>query len=148
MRDGSGSVDSVGPSVNVSASPALLDRGDTTRLSWTTSGARWCWWWPAAGLPGLTDRGEFCQRRFRPVEDGDVRACALPAPRHIAAHFTGADYANLVASYLSRRFAARTLKVYREIKEMPRVAGTSVSGRTSRRGPVTGVKGTETCSFG
>jgi len=29
---------------------------------------------------------------------------------------TGAEYANLVASYLSRRFSARHLKVYREIK--------------------------------
>ena len=29
---------------------------------------------------------------------------------------TGAGYANLVASYLSKRFAARTLKVYREVK--------------------------------
>ena len=29
---------------------------------------------------------------------------------------TGAEYANLVASYLSRRFASRTLKVYREIR--------------------------------
>ena len=29
---------------------------------------------------------------------------------------TGADYANLVASYLARRFAPRSLKVYREIR--------------------------------
>ena len=29
---------------------------------------------------------------------------------------TGAAYANLVASYVSKRFASRTLKVYREIK--------------------------------
>ena len=29
---------------------------------------------------------------------------------------TGAEYANLVASYVSRRFAARGLKVYREIR--------------------------------
>jgi hypothetical protein len=29
---------------------------------------------------------------------------------------TGTEYANLVAGYLSRRFAARTLKVYREIR--------------------------------
>ena len=29
---------------------------------------------------------------------------------------TGTEYANLVASYLSKRFAARTLKVYREVK--------------------------------
>ena len=29
---------------------------------------------------------------------------------------TGAEYANLVASYISRRFASRALKVYREIK--------------------------------
>ena len=29
---------------------------------------------------------------------------------------TGAEYANLVASYVSRRFAARTLRVYREIR--------------------------------
>jgi hypothetical protein len=29
---------------------------------------------------------------------------------------TGADYANLVATYLSRRFGSRHLKVYREIK--------------------------------
>jgi len=29
---------------------------------------------------------------------------------------TGAEYANLVASYMSRRFGSRTLKVYREIR--------------------------------
>jgi len=29
---------------------------------------------------------------------------------------TGTDYANLVASYLARRFAPRSLKVYREIR--------------------------------
>ena len=29
---------------------------------------------------------------------------------------TGAAYANLIASYVSRRFGSRTLKVYREIK--------------------------------
>jgi hypothetical protein len=29
---------------------------------------------------------------------------------------TGTEYANLVASYLARRFGARTLKVYREVK--------------------------------
>ena len=29
---------------------------------------------------------------------------------------TGSEYANLVASYVSRRFAARTLRVYREIR--------------------------------
>jgi hypothetical protein len=29
---------------------------------------------------------------------------------------TGADYANLIATYVSRRFGSRTLKVYREIK--------------------------------
>jgi hypothetical protein len=29
---------------------------------------------------------------------------------------TGAEYANLVGSYVSRRFGSRTLKVYREIK--------------------------------
>jgi hypothetical protein len=29
---------------------------------------------------------------------------------------TGAEYANLVASYISKRFASRTLKVYREIR--------------------------------
>ena len=29
---------------------------------------------------------------------------------------TGTEYANLVASYLSKRFATRTLKVYREVK--------------------------------
>jgi hypothetical protein len=29
---------------------------------------------------------------------------------------TGGEYANLVASYISRRFAPRTLKVYREVK--------------------------------
>ena len=29
---------------------------------------------------------------------------------------TGAEYANLVAAYVSRRFGARQLKVYREIK--------------------------------
>ena len=29
---------------------------------------------------------------------------------------TGAEYANLVAGYVARRFGARTLKVYREIK--------------------------------
>ncbi|MDQ1550706.1 MAG: hypothetical protein QOD50_128, partial [Actinomycetota bacterium] len=29
---------------------------------------------------------------------------------------TGAEYANLVASYISKRFGSRTLKVYREIK--------------------------------
>ena len=29
---------------------------------------------------------------------------------------TGAEYANLIASYVSRRFGSRTLKVYREIK--------------------------------
>ncbi len=29
---------------------------------------------------------------------------------------TGADYANLIAVYVSRRFGSRTLKVYREIK--------------------------------
>ena len=29
---------------------------------------------------------------------------------------TGADYANLIAAYVSRRFGSRTLKVYREIK--------------------------------
>jgi hypothetical protein len=29
---------------------------------------------------------------------------------------TGGDYANLVASYVSRRFGARSLKVYREIR--------------------------------
>jgi hypothetical protein len=29
---------------------------------------------------------------------------------------TGAEYANLVASYVSRRFGARDLKVYREVK--------------------------------
>jgi hypothetical protein len=29
---------------------------------------------------------------------------------------TGAEYANLVASYVSRRFGARSLKVYREIR--------------------------------
>ena len=29
---------------------------------------------------------------------------------------TGAEYANLVAAYVSRRFAARSLKVYREIR--------------------------------
>ena len=29
---------------------------------------------------------------------------------------TGADYANLVAAYVARRFASRSLKVYREIR--------------------------------
>ncbi len=29
---------------------------------------------------------------------------------------TGAEYANLVASYVARRFAPRTLKVYREVR--------------------------------
>jgi hypothetical protein len=29
---------------------------------------------------------------------------------------TGAEYANLIASYVSKRFGSRTLKVYREIK--------------------------------
>ena len=29
---------------------------------------------------------------------------------------TGAEYANLVATYVARRFASRTLKVYREIR--------------------------------
>ena len=29
---------------------------------------------------------------------------------------TGTEYANLIASYVSKRFGARTLKVYREIK--------------------------------
>ena len=29
---------------------------------------------------------------------------------------TGAEYADLVASYLSRRFASRALKVYREVR--------------------------------
>ena len=29
---------------------------------------------------------------------------------------TGADYANLVASYVARRFGPRTLKVYREVR--------------------------------
>ena len=29
---------------------------------------------------------------------------------------TGAEYANLVAAYVSNRFAPRTLKVYREIR--------------------------------
>ena len=29
---------------------------------------------------------------------------------------TGADYANLVASYISKRFGSRTLKVYREVR--------------------------------
>src|SRR5687768_15642648 len=29
---------------------------------------------------------------------------------------TGAEYANLVAAYIARRFASRTLKVYREIR--------------------------------
>jgi hypothetical protein len=29
---------------------------------------------------------------------------------------TGAEYANLVASYISKRFGSRTLKVYREIR--------------------------------
>jgi hypothetical protein len=29
---------------------------------------------------------------------------------------TGAEYANVVAAYVARRFAARTLKVYREIR--------------------------------
>jgi hypothetical protein len=29
---------------------------------------------------------------------------------------TGAEYANLVASYLSKRFGARSLRVYREIR--------------------------------
>jgi hypothetical protein len=29
---------------------------------------------------------------------------------------TGTDYANLIATYLARRFGARGLKVYREIR--------------------------------
>ena len=33
-----------------------------------------------------------------------------------ALKMTGGDYANLVASYVARRFAARSLKVYREIR--------------------------------
>ena len=33
-----------------------------------------------------------------------------------SAHMTGAEYANLVASYVSNRFGSRTLKVYREIR--------------------------------
>jgi len=37
---------------------------------------------------------------------------------------TGADYANLVAYYLSRRFGARGLKVYREIR-----VGKSIIGK-------------------
>jgi hypothetical protein len=37
---------------------------------------------------------------------------------------TGADYANLIASYLSRRFGPRGLKVYREIR-----VGKSIIGK-------------------
>ncbi len=37
---------------------------------------------------------------------------------------TGADYANLVAAYVARRFGARGLKVYREIK-----VGKSIIGK-------------------
>jgi len=37
---------------------------------------------------------------------------------------SGADYANLIASYLARRFAARGLKVYREIR-----VGKSIIGK-------------------
>ena len=37
---------------------------------------------------------------------------------------TGAEYANLIASYLSRRFAARGLKVYREVR-----VGKSIIGK-------------------
>ena len=37
---------------------------------------------------------------------------------------TGAEYANVVASYLSKRFGARGLKVYREIR-----VGTSIIGK-------------------
>ena len=37
----------------------------------------------------------------------------LPGP---ALKMSGADYANLVAAYVARRFAARSLKVYREIR--------------------------------
>ena len=33
-----------------------------------------------------------------------------------ALKMTGGDYANLVASYVARRFASRSLKVYREIR--------------------------------
>jgi hypothetical protein len=37
---------------------------------------------------------------------------------------TGADYANLIASYLARRFGARGLKVYREVR-----VGKSIIGK-------------------
>jgi len=40
---------------------------------------------------------------------------------------TGGDYANLVASYVSKRFAARGLKVYREIH-----VGKSIIGKNRR----------------
>ena len=35
---------------------------------------------------------------------------------HGGVQMTGADYANLVAAYVARRFAPRSLKVYREIR--------------------------------
>jgi hypothetical protein len=40
---------------------------------------------------------------------------------------TGADYANLVASYVSKRFESRTLKVYREIN-----VGKTIIGKNRR----------------
>jgi hypothetical protein len=40
---------------------------------------------------------------------------------------TGGDYANLVASYLSRRFSSRGLKVYREIQ-----VGKTIIGKNRR----------------
>ena len=40
----------------------------------------------------------------------------LPGATSPRAQMTGADYANLVAAYVARRFASRSLKVYREIR--------------------------------
>ena len=40
----------------------------------------------------------------------------LPGVAINATKTSGADYANLVASYVARRFASRSLKVYREIE--------------------------------
>ena len=41
---------------------------------------------------------------------------ARPSRRRQLAPVTGGEYANLVASYLSRRFGSRGLKVYREVR--------------------------------
>jgi len=42
---------------------------------------------------------------------------------------TGTDYANLIASYLAKRFGARGLKVYREVQVGKSIIGKPLHGR-------------------